>query len=90
MWDVAGALGELCAQLVRRRAESDEASVDVTPQTLVEMLGAHGRRRLRERGSTEPLELALPPTPAAGNVVERPSRFGCGTSRTGPSDARTT
>ena len=52
VWDLAGALGELCAKLVRRRAESDEVPVDVTPQTLVEMLGAHGRRRLRERGST--------------------------------------
>ena len=40
VWGLAGALGELCGKLVRRRAEGNEAPVEVTPQTLVEMLGA--------------------------------------------------
>ena len=40
VWGLAGALGELCAKLVRRRAEGNEAPVEVTPQTLAEMLGA--------------------------------------------------
>ena len=40
VWGLAGALGELCAKLVRRRAEGNEVPVEVTPQTLVEMLGA--------------------------------------------------
>ena len=40
VWGLAGALGELCGKLVRRRAEGAEAPVEVTPQTLVELLGA--------------------------------------------------
>ena len=40
VWGLAGTLGELCGKLVRRRAEGNEAPVEVTPQTLVEMLGA--------------------------------------------------
>ena len=40
VWGLAGALGELCGKLVRRRAEGGEAPVEVTPHTLVEMLGA--------------------------------------------------
>ena len=40
VWDLAGALGELCARLARRRAENGGAPVEVTPRTLVELLGA--------------------------------------------------
>ena len=40
VWGLAGALGAVCGKVVRRRAEGDEAPVEVTPRTLVEMLGA--------------------------------------------------
>ena len=40
VWRLAGVLGEVCAKVVRRRAEGDEAPVGVTPQTLAGMLGA--------------------------------------------------
>ena len=40
VWRLAGALGEVCAKVVRRRAEGDESPVEVTPQTLAGMLGA--------------------------------------------------
>jgi len=40
VWRLFGALGEVCAKVVRRRAEGDEAPVEVTPQTLAGMLGA--------------------------------------------------
>ncbi len=40
VWHLAAALGELCARLARRRAVNGGAPVEVTPQTLVELLGA--------------------------------------------------
>ena len=40
VWGLADALGTLCAKVVRRRAEEDEAPVEVTPRTLAGMLGA--------------------------------------------------
>ena len=40
VWRLFGALGEVCAKVVRRRAEGDEAPVEVTPQTIAGMLGA--------------------------------------------------
>ena len=40
VWGLAGALGEVCAKVVRRRAEGDESPVEVTPQTVAGMLGA--------------------------------------------------
>ena len=40
VWDLAGALGELCARLARRRADNGGAPAEVTPRTLVELLGA--------------------------------------------------
>ncbi len=40
VWRLAGALGEMCARVVRRRAEGDRAPVAVTPETLAGMLGA--------------------------------------------------
>ena len=40
VWGLAGVLGEVCAKVVRRRAEGDESPVEVTPQTVAGMLGA--------------------------------------------------
>ena len=39
VWGMAGALGTVCSKVVRRRAEGDDALVEVTPATLAEMLG---------------------------------------------------
>ena len=43
VWGVAGALGTVCGKVVRRRAEGDDALVEVTPATLAGMLGAPSR-----------------------------------------------
>ena len=40
VWGLATALGDLCAKVVRRRAEEDTTPVEVTPETVVDMLGA--------------------------------------------------
>ena len=39
VWGVAGALGAVCGKVVRRRAEGDDALVEVTPATLAGLLG---------------------------------------------------
>ncbi len=40
VWGLANVLGRVCARVVRRRAEGDDAAVEVTPQALAGMLGA--------------------------------------------------
>ena len=40
VWSLADALGTVCAKVVRRRVEGNEAPVEVTPRTLAGMLGA--------------------------------------------------
>ena len=40
VWRLAAVLGEVCAKVVRRRAEGDTAAVEVTPEQLAGMLGA--------------------------------------------------
>ena len=40
VWRLRAALGKLCAKVVRRRADGDTAVVELTPQSLAEMLGA--------------------------------------------------
>ena len=50
VWRLADALGTVCAKVVRRRAEGDEAPVAVTPQTLVGDVGcADGPQRRGRR-----------------------------------------
>ena len=44
VWGLAGALGAVCGKVVRRRAEGDEALVEVTPAMVAGMLGAPERR----------------------------------------------
>ena len=39
VWQLAASLGAVCGQVLRRRADGDETPVEVTPQTVVEMLG---------------------------------------------------
>ena len=45
MWDLADALATVCAKVVRRRAEGDEAPVEVAPETLAGMLGPPSPRK---------------------------------------------
>ena len=45
VWDLADALATVCAKVVRRRAEGDEAPVEVAPETLAGMLGPPSSRK---------------------------------------------
>ena len=45
VWGLADAPGTVCAKVVRRRAEGDEAPAEVTPQALAGMLGRTGASR---------------------------------------------
>ena len=45
VWDLADALATVCAKVVRRRVEGDEARVEVTPETLVGLLGLPSHRK---------------------------------------------
>ena len=45
VWDLTEALATVCARVVRRRAEGDEARVEVTPETLAGMLGPPSHRK---------------------------------------------
>ena len=45
VWDLADALATVCAKVVRRRAEGDEAPVEVTPEILAGMLGPPSHRK---------------------------------------------
>ena len=44
VWGLADALGTVCAKAVRRRAEGDETTVEVTPEVLAGMLRAGAAR----------------------------------------------
>ena len=52
VWRLAAELGEVCAKVVRRRAEGDEAAVVVTPAKLAGMLGAARHRAAEVAGRT--------------------------------------
>ena len=45
VWDLADALATVCAKVVRRRAEGNEAPVAVAPETLAGMLGPPSSRK---------------------------------------------
>ena len=45
VWELADALATVCTKVVRRRAEGDEAPVEVTPQLLAGMLGPASLRK---------------------------------------------
>ncbi len=52
MWGLADALGTVCAKVVRRRAEGDEGTVEVTLQVLAGMLGAPALSEAKLAGRT--------------------------------------
>ena len=45
VWDLADALATVCAKVVRRRAEGDEAPVEVTSELFAGMLGPPSHRK---------------------------------------------
>ena len=71
VWGVAGALGAVCGKVVRRRAEGDDALVEVTPATLAEMLGPPepAGREITGRTGRPGVALALCRSAAGGGAV---------------------
>ena len=71
VWGLADALGTVCAKVVRRRAEGDEAAVEVTPQVLAGMLGAPAppEAKLAGRTGRPGVALGLCWTAAGGDVL---------------------
>ena len=59
VWELAGALGALCGKVVRRRAEGDDALVEVTPATVADVLGAPEPPGARVAGRTARPGIAL-------------------------------
>ncbi len=59
VWELAAALGAVCAKLVRRRAEGDRDPVEVTPQTVAGMLGAPAGPHLEVLGRIGPPGVAV-------------------------------
>jgi ATP-dependent Lon protease len=76
-------IGALCRKVARRRAEGDEASVEVTPDVVVEMLGAPKflDEEIEERTKRPGVAIGLAWTPAGGEVlfVEASRMQGAGT-----------
>ena len=64
-------LGALCRKVARRRAEGDEAPVIITPDVVVEMLGAPRflDEELEERTKDPGVAIGLAWTPAGGEVL---------------------
>ena len=59
VWDLADALATVCARVVRRRAEGDEAPVEVAPETLAGMLGPPSHRKAEVAARTGRTGVAL-------------------------------
>ena len=76
-------IGALCRKVARRRAEGDEAPVEITLDTLAEMLGAPPfvEEEMAERTSKPGVAIGLAWTPAGGDVlfVEATRMAGSGT-----------
>ena len=64
-------LGALCRKVARRRAEGDESPVEVTAETVVEMLGAprHLDEEVAERARRPGVAVGLAWTPVGGDVL---------------------
>src|SRR6188472_400909 len=64
-------LGALCRKVARRRAEGDEASVIITPDVVVEMLGAPTflDEEIEDRTKDPGVAVGLAWTPAGGEVL---------------------
>ncbi len=71
VWGLADALGTVCVKAVRRRAEGDEAPIEVTPQVLAGMLGAPAppEAKLAGRTGRSGVALGLCWTAAGGDVL---------------------
>jgi ATP-dependent Lon protease len=64
-------IGAICRKVARRRAEGSEAVVEVTPDVVVEMLGApkHLDEEVAERTKNPGVALGLAWTPVGGEVL---------------------
>jgi ATP-dependent Lon protease len=64
-------IGALCRKVARRRAEGDESSVTVTPDVVVQMLGAPRflDEEMEERTKDPGVAIGLAWTPAGGEVL---------------------
>ena len=64
-------IGALCRKAARRRAEGDESPVEVTPEVVVQMLGAPRflEEEMEERTKEPGVAIGLAWTPAGGEVL---------------------
>jgi ATP-dependent Lon protease len=64
-------IGALCRKVARRRAEGQDQPVTITPETVVEMLGAprHLDEEMEERTKDPGVAIGLAWTPAGGEVL---------------------
>src|SRR5713226_8832669 len=64
-------IGALCRKAARRRAEGDESHVEVTPEVVVQMLGAPRflEEEMEERTKEPGVAIGLAWTPAGGEVL---------------------
>jgi ATP-dependent Lon protease len=64
-------IGSLCRKVARRRAEGDEANVVITPETVIEMLGAPSflDEEIENRTKDPGVAVGLAWTPAGGEVL---------------------
>ena len=71
VWGLAGALGAVCGKVVRRRAEGDEAPVEVSPAMVAGMLGAPEPpgARVAGRGERPGVAVGLCRSAAGGEVM---------------------
>ena len=64
-------VGAICRKVARRRAEGDESPVEITPETVVEMLGApkHPDEEVADRTKRPGVAIGLAWTPVGGDVL---------------------
>jgi ATP-dependent Lon protease len=64
-------IGALCRKAARRRAEGDESALTITPDTVIEMLGAPSfmDEEMEERTKEPGVAIGLAWTPAGGDVL---------------------
>jgi ATP-dependent Lon protease len=64
-------IGSLCRKVARRRAEGDAASIEITPEVVVEMLGAPKflEEEMEERTKDPGVAVGLAWTPVGGEVL---------------------
>src|SRR5438270_1254394 len=64
-------IGAICRKAARRRAEGDETAIEVTPDVVIQMLGAprHLDEEVEERTKDPGVAIGLAWTPAGGEVL---------------------